>query len=729
MTNLADTMSTHSGITRTYGKRICVGCGNEYEATGPNQKRCQTRCGYFGRRLNSKSHRIGGLEFIGVDGEGVTDPDGTHRYVLLSVGDQSLTADVGGRLTFLDIMPFLWDQFLANPHAAFVGFYLSYDFSQWFRDLPVDRARYLLTNWGRGVRSPKGGNRRMPFPVRYGPWEFDMIGNRRFKLRHNPGDDERDYSNNKLPWLYICDTGPFWQMSLLSALDPANWGGEPVLTEDEWQTVKEGKAHRSSAKLDKKMIQYNVTENEALSRAMSRLERGFSANGWNLNKSHWFGPGQAAQLWLNNIHAPLSDAVIEKTPIPVLAAAQASYYGGWFEIPRHGIIPGETYEYDINSAYPHIISSLPCLLHGKWIHNKNTMAGLSLVHITSHGSSPYTGGLPHRDRKGIISRPQNTKGWYWLHEVQAAERAGLIDQYEIHESWTYKACKCAPPLYSIANLYNQRLEVGKNTPHGKALKLVYNSSYGKFAQSIGEPKYANAIYASLITAGCRTMILDAIATHPDKAKAVMMVATDGVYFRTPHPTLTISPDTLGAWDYGVKNNLTLFMPGVYWDDKSRRALKHGEAPKLKSRGINAAELATQVYFIDAWWKTFDDLAGSRRDLMWPNVLVPIRFQVTSPQLALARNKWETCGLVKTERDNMTKNLSSDPSNKRDTGPNGVTSYREDGLITTRPYEDKGESWGYNKSFGMTLENLQLFDEMITDDGTIQREIIEMLGNG
>lgn len=705
--------------------RICIGCGTEYTPTGPAQKRCKPRCGWFAKRsvkFDSRSHRVNGLDFIGVDGEGVTDPDGSHRYVLLSVGDKSLTiTDDQTRLTFHEIMPFLWEQYLENPHAAFVGFYLSYDFSQWFRDLPADRARYLFTEYGRALRTPKGGKRLLPFPVRFGGWEFDFIGLRRFKLRPCPGDATHDYANTKQGWLYICDAGPFWQTSLLNAIDPKNWGNEPLLSDSEWEVIRAGKAHRASAKLDKQMIRYNVTENDVLARAMGKLERGFAAQGWNLKKSHWFGPGQAAQTWLNNIKAPTGDMVREKVPPEVLLSAQASYYGGWFEIPRHGLVNGTTYEYDINSAYPHIISSLPCLLHGTWNHTNKALVETpyALMRVTTSGRDPYLGGLPHRNKDGIISRPQSVTGWYWRHELDAAQRAGLVDTITAHEVWTYTPCHCLPPLRSIAELYNERLSIGKNTAHGKALKLVYNSAYGKFAQSIGEPKYSNAVYASLITAGCRTMILDAIATHPDRSKAVLMVATDGVYFRTPHPTLPISDDTLGLWDKGEKHNLCLFMPGVYWDDKSRAQLRANESVQLKSRGINAAELATQIDYIDAQFQHFEKWPTD-----WPSATIPIRFSVTSPNLALARGKWDTCGAITTwEHDGLTRELSSNPANKRDANAGW---WRQDGLITTAPYAERGKNYGYSKTFGSTLESMLDNDAFITDDGTVNMELVDLL---
>lgn len=690
--------------------RHCRGCGKVFEASTPNQQRCTNGCGFYSATQAYKRARryASGHTFIGVDGEGVTSLDGTHNYVLLSVGNESLTVDKGSRLSFYDIMPFLWEQYLKNPTAVFCGFYLSYDFAQWFRALPEERGRMLFTDYGRMARTPKSKLRIMPFPVRHAGWEFDMLGLRRFKLRPEQSADPR--------WLYVCDVGGFWQTSFLNAIDPRNWADQPIVTDHEYEVIAAGKRNRSKATLAQiaKTTKYNTLENDVLARAMQRIETGFEAQGWKLKRSHYFGPGQAAQAWLNNIHAPRSTAIHEHTPKDVMLAARFTYYGGWFEIPRHGHIPGTSYEYDINSAYPHAIATLPCLLHGSW--KRNALEGpYQLVYVKTSGIDKYLGGLPHRDPKGIICRPHHTEGWYWRSELDAAHAAGLVDDYSITDSWSYLPCKCLPPFRLIKDLYNLRLEVGKNTAHGKALKLVYNSCYGKFAQSIGEPKYANALYASLITSTCRTRILDSIATHPLRSKGVLMVATDGVYFRTPHPSLTVSPNTLGEWDSGEKTNLTLYMPGVYWDDKARATLATDEAPKLKSRGINAKELASKIREIDDKFASWDG-----ED--WPQIEIPIRFSVISPVLALARNNWGLCGTIQTyDLHGTTKVLSSDPTNKRVTVP-----YMEDGLWTTYPYSDQGVTYGYKKLLGMSLEQMLDNDILITDDGTVNRELYEVL---
>lgn len=93
----------------------------------------------------------------------------------------------------------------------------------------------------------------------------------------------------------------------------------------------------------------------------------------------------------------------------------------------------------------------------------------------------------HRFVDASIARPDCTRGWFWQHELEAAQRAGLIDSIECEEWWTYAPCDC----------------------------------------------------------------------HPMGTSAVAMVATDGVYFASPHPGLRIS-SALGDWSTSEKANLTLF---------------------------------------------------------------------------------------------------------------------------------------------------------------------------
>jgi hypothetical protein len=311
----------------------------------------------------------------------------------------------------------------------------------------------------------------------------------------------------------------------------------------------------------------------------------------------------------------------------------------------------------------------------------------------------------HRRPDGSVLRPHRTIGWHWEHEIEAARRAKLIRQVRVIKWVGFWPINGPSPLAPISELYEERLRVGKKSPRGIAMKLAYNSMYGKFAQSIGTPLFANPVWASLITAGCRTMILDAIATHPNGDKALVMVATDGVYFDSPHPTLKLDSERLGSWDMTERSNLSIFKPGVYWDDKSRESVRTGAGLQIKSRGVSAAALAAEIDRIDDIW---------REGKVWPAVGIVTGFSMVSPKLAVARGKWDTAGLVQV---NVLTVQSSYPIKKRQLS-------RRKGSYGTKPHYHDIElvSTPYTKSFGMDLDE----PLVLLDTDLLQYEVNELL---
>lgn len=678
------------------------------------------------------------MKFVGVDGEGVTGEDGRHRYVMLGVGQDRI--ENPGGLGWEECFQFLYSRYRAG--TAFVGFFLLYDFTQMFKTMREERVWRLLTSEGRMSRKHKMPHR-MPHPVDCGGWQFDMLGTKRLRIRPKicACVEASCKCKGKAPWMYVCDVGPFFQTSLINVLDPKNWE-TPIVSDEEYGIILEGKKNRKTAKLDEKMREYNALENEVLERVMRTVDKGFLQMGVHLPPGKWFGPGQVAQAWMKG-RAPERKTVIERCPEWALEAARKAYFGGWFETFVHGWIPGITYEYDLNSAYPWIISNLPCLEHGEWSKgDSNTVvcgdSDLVLVYATVDGGTgrhSNIGAMLHRDSRGRISRPVHTAGWYWHDELQAAVEAGCVNAYRIDQWVKYSPCDCPPPMREVQGLYEQRLKVGKNTPLGVGAKLGYNSMYGKFAQSIGEPIFGNSIYASRITSGCRKAILSAIASHPHGKSAVAMVATDGVYFIEPHPGLPLS-DRLGEWSVNEKKNLTIFKPGVYWDDKTRDAIEFGENPKFKARGINAKDFAEHLGEIDAEFRGWGDrfggppaVQGLKGDDQWPHVEYKTAFAMTTCLQALRRGKWETAGHVE---EGKTLVQSSNPKDKRafvweDSG--------ERTLYRSEPHQygngsRKGdvESKAYSKRFGMddpwSDENKEDFG--ITEDGYAGDEYREML---
>lgn len=675
------------------------------------------------RSLARQQRRLSGdyslPKFIGVDGEGVSNGQGGQHYALLGVGSDQIEDRHG--LSFPDIMGHLYRNYRDNPEAAFVGFYLGYDFAHWLKGIPEGRARILLTSEGIESRKRRrsGGNP-VPFPVNYGGWEFDILGMKRFKLRPACCEETWRCKHKRQPWMYVCDAGPFFQTSLLKAIDPRRWPDGPIVTDAEYADLVAGKTSRGVAILDDEMRRYNALENVVLGRLMEKQAGGLRAMGIGLSRDQWYGPGQASAEWMKQQRIPRRKGRDQGESARFQELARRSYYGGWFEIFMHGKVRGTSYGYDINSAYPHIMSRLPCLQHGVYAHGKGKTYppdGLyTLCSATVRGEDAFVGAALHRSQSSRICRPQRTRGIYWLSELEAGKRAGVIDSWTVRDWWSYAPCDCLPPLANLARLYEYRRTIGKDTAAGKAAKLIYNSAYGKFAQSIGNAPFGNWIYASLTTSGCRSMILDAIATHPGGTRACEMVATDGIFFTTPHPTLPIS-ENLGDWEQSEKEGLVLYKPGFYWDAESK-----GKAT-YRSRGIRAADFADQIPAIE---RDFDRiLAKAHRagaqciDTQWPAARFNVSFSITSPLVALRRNDWSQAANVSTDNQFL---QGSDPRDKRVPLP-FYDETRGVPILRTMPYvnhESGLSSRPYDKQYADSA--FPSDDELgITPDGDVAME--------
>jgi hypothetical protein len=678
---------------------------------------------------NENRLRAGTNKFVGVDGEGIYVA-GEHKYALLGVGDRQLVNPNG--LDWQSCFEFLYGQY--EKGTAFVGFFLGYDFNQIFKTLPEERARRLLTEEGRASRQRRGRNP-APWPVEADGWEFDILGMKRLRLRPKLCDCLRERGKPqckcaRAPWMSVCDAGSFFQQSFLKVIEPSQWI-HPVVSDDEYALILEGKRRRAEAtEVTPEMKMYNRLENDVLCRVMRQLDAGFREIDVYLPPAKWFGPGQAAQSWLVNERVIKASDLLPKIPDYALEAARKSYYGGWFEIMMHGTIPGVTHEYDINSAYPHIIAQLPCLEHGKWSRGNGLPSvkdgDLCLVYARVWTGAPYTnkrhhiGAMLHRTPDGNICRPTHTEGWFWWHELDAAIRAKCVQKLRAspanplhprcYEWVKYEPCDCYPPMRRVANLYLKRQAVGKDSPLGKGAKLTYNSAYGKFAQSVGSPVFGNPVYASLITAGCRAMILDAIATHPKGKQDVAMVATDAVYFVSSHPGIPTGKG-LGEWDHTERHNLTQFKPGVYWDDEARERVAQGADPNFKARGIKASDFGGEIARIDRDFGGWNGTPPAVSSLLgpspgWPEVRFTVAFAMTSCLQAIRQGEWSRAGAVS---DSETRKQSSNPWQKRDGVYFDGTYYRSEPLGFELCHKSEAEGWEpfwdvastpYEKRFGM-----------------------------
>lgn len=232
------------------------------------------------------------------------------------------------------------------------------------------------------------------------------------------------------------------------------------------------------------------------------------------------------------------------------------------------------------------------------------------------------------------------------------------------------------------------------------------------------------------------MILNAIASHPDKAGAVVMIATDGVYFTSRNPALDgrISGN-LGDWSVSEKHDLTCFKPGVYWDNHSRELINAGKAPKFKARGINAADFARSIADVDALFDAWSPDAAP--DLDWPSVEFRSRFSQTSVLQAV---QWTNGDMPENLRLSKYRALAgaiasdrklrqdSRPSVKRN--PRSLAYDQDQGLWRTQPWDHKGypPSTPYERRFGSDGE-MSAWDEYATPDGSVMLGFREALYAG
>lgn len=549
------------------------------------------------------------LPFVGCDGEGYRDADGNDRYALFRMGERELFND-GERLTTRELLAFIVAH--PDPTELLVAFAFDYDVNNILRDIGEER-------WRRLLRLDESAHRLTINPWRRnGGWTWITYGGVTYGLQYIPrqflkvcrselfADPDRGLRRRAAAGSTrtIYDTFGFFQSSFLKAMELWEVGA------DYRAFVQTQKADRENfSGITPDIRRYCAIECELLAEMMERFRATCLAAG--IRPRTWNGAGKIATALMKEHNCIKSGrhrkkstreaqpTLEELTPAGLRQLAQEAYYGGRFEVTRCGQIDQPVHEHDINSAYPAAMLKLPCLVHGAW----RRTAGAELVKALRRGElfvapvkfqhprDTFLCGLPIRSLKdGRLSWPRAGRGVYWSPEIRSAQRLGC--SVEIFGGWLYqKRCECVPYQW-IEELYEKRRAIGKSRK-GIPFKLGYNSVYGKHAQRIGKPAYANPIYAGLITALTRATLNEAIAKAGPRN--VVMLATDAIYTIGRRPQL-VRGDRLGEWEHKRHRSLFIVRPGLYWGPKPR-----GQKWAIKSRGISPKFLLEVVPKLrDAW---------------------------------------------------------------------------------------------------------------------------------
>jgi hypothetical protein len=535
--------------------------------------------------------------FLFLDGEGGNNPDGSHDYVLLCAWSEhtgNLVLQNPDRSPLrswqiLDWLLGLHDRLKqdGNPHT-FIGFGLGYDVAMWLKDLPERPAeRFYRPDKARHL-DEKGQARW----VSIGPYLLKQLGQQTTVMETTYGPWARATKETR-QYAAIWDVWKFFQGSFVKAL--TDWG---IISQADLDRMDAMKRKRSTfqasdfqrRKLNKQLIRYCLSECRAGVRLMEKLAQTCRELGFDLaGQYHGAGSLAAAMLRTWCIKEYMS-------PVPkdMAEAVACAYAGGRFQNGVHGMFQDRVWQADINSAYPTIIKDLPCLAHVSW-EPSTELDYYGLYEIEWELPRPCRwGSLPHRDEKGTITYPRKGIGWHWGSEILAGERL-YPGSHTVRRGWRLRRNCDHVPFAKVPETYKARLALGAKAA-GIVLKLGLNSLYGKTAQSVGMPSFANYIWAGMITAGCRAMILDGIRlTGPAH---VLAIATDAILTDTPPPVPTTPGEKhLGEWEIKEVPGGVLFIePGIMisYDAEGRGS--------YKSRGLGRREFAKHTELAAQAWK-------------------------------------------------------------------------------------------------------------------------------
>lgn len=498
--------------------------------------------------------------FIAWDGEGWTDNNGEHRYMLL----QSSTGAYidAPQLTTGEALTMMLRVAADNPKTIHVIYGGGYDATHILRDIPLTLTAQLKDNnpitW---YYQNETTGRRNRFVINYLPHKWLQISG-------------FDWDTRRWLRVKIFDVMTFFQSSFINALDSRGIDVPDI--------IRSGKASRSDFTYGdiNEIRLYCQMELELLVVLCNRLRDEFDEAG--LWVTQWHGPGAVA----NVVYKQFGIAKHMQPPTPEIEyASQHAYFGGHFEQFKAGHYDGCVYLYDINSAYPYHIANLPSLANADWEYTTAydpKAVGIWYVdyddaaenHVTSHP-------LPWRSKTSEVGFPTHNNGvWVWSPEAKYATR--VHHGYILHPATTEK------PFEFVGDLYKKRREWQRLGKGGeRALKLALNSLYGKMAQRIGanpdknggRPAWHQLNWAGLVTSGTRAQIVDAIAQAPT---SIIAVETDSIMSTVP---LNLPCGTaLGEWGLKEYDWVTYIQSGIYFTSDGA-----GDT-KSKTRGIDTREL-------------------------------------------------------------------------------------------------------------------------------------------
>lgn len=503
------------------------------------------------------AYERGNTPFLAWDGEGWSDGNGEHSYMLLAVSTGEYVA--APRLSSWKCLDFIVQMGARYKKAIHIIYGGGYDVTHILRDVPLEDRQILRSMNECNIRTPSHWAKRNKYHIEYIPHKwFTVTG--------------YDHNTRKRVRVKIYDIMTFFQMSAVKA-----WESRDIPVPEH---VKSGKAARADFTWDDfdEVLSYCMEELSLYVQLANTLRNEFKEAGMNI--SEWHGPGAVASALFKKHRIKEH---MQRPPLEVERALQRAYFGGRFEQFKAGHYEGKVYVYDINSAYPDKLRNLPSLRGATWEWSDSFDGSLGIWNcgFEKWSQDPYAPNpLPWRGKSGNVGFPDiNRSTWLWTPEA--------INSTEVRGGWKLQLANNIKPFSFIADMFETR-KVWKAQQRGgeKALKLGMNSGYGKTAQRIGGredngfvPAWHQLEWAGMITSYTRAQIWDAVSLAPE---SIIAVETDSVASTVP---LDLDMGTgLGQWEYTEYDSITYLQSGIYFTED----MVHGG--KIRTRGIDVRQL-------------------------------------------------------------------------------------------------------------------------------------------
>jgi DNA polymerase elongation subunit (family B) len=245
--------------------------------------------------------------------------------------------------------------------------------------------------------------------------------------------------------------------------------------------------------------------------------------------------------------------------------AHKSYHGGLFWTLQRGYFHQPLYSFDINSAYPSVMSTLPhwgngefkwvqtpgdgeygwyaCEFNCPWIPMEEFKDGYQIDICYRDKELKLTVNpkriiYPNGTRRAVVTKVEYE--WMLSHNYPCRFITGL--------EWHFIENKYPSPFEWMPRMYRKRIELKQNDSTGMlqyALKILLNGLYGKTAQAKkGMGTLTNFFYASYITATTRLQVAEVALKHLGD---VIEIATDSVTLTKDISAELPISKALGEW--------------------------------------------------------------------------------------------------------------------------------------------------------------------------------------